>query len=144
MNHPINFNLGTINGGDWASSVPSKCTMEVRIGYFPDIKLEDVRAEVETMLKAAADLRKIHYTLEYVGFQAEGCTLGSEELFDALSKAHHSATGIAITRAPITCTTDARFFQLYHNIPAVCYGPEAQNIHGFVCALCVRKYNKPN
>ncbi len=31
---------------------------------------------------------------------------------------------------PVTCTTDARFFQLYYGIPATCYGPEASNIHG--------------
>lgn len=27
-------------------------------------------------------------------------------------------------------TTDARAFNLYGSIPATCYGPEAQNIHG--------------
>jgi acetylornithine deacetylase len=29
-----------------------------------------------------------------------------------------------------TCTTDARFFNLYGNTPATCYGPEADSIHG--------------
>lgn len=29
-----------------------------------------------------------------------------------------------------TCTTDARFFNLYYGIPATCYGPRARNIHG--------------
>jgi acetylornithine deacetylase len=27
--HPINFNLGVMNGGDWASSVPAECVMHV-------------------------------------------------------------------------------------------------------------------
>ena len=27
-------------------------------------------------------------------------------------------------------TTDARFFQIYGNIPATCYGPKAERIHG--------------
>jgi acetylornithine deacetylase len=29
-----------------------------------------------------------------------------------------------------SATTDARAFNLYGSIPATCYGPEAQNIHG--------------
>ena len=31
---------------------------------------------------------------------------------------------------PATAATDARFFNLYGEIPATCYGPEAQSIHG--------------
>ena len=29
-----------------------------------------------------------------------------------------------------TATTDARFFNLYGDTPATCYGPEASTIHG--------------
>ena len=35
-------------------------------------------------------------------------------------------TGFEVSSA----TTDARAFNLYGSIPATCYGPEAQNIHG--------------
>ena len=31
----------------------------------------------------------------------------------------------------LTGTTDARFFGLYANMPALVYGPIAENIHGF-------------
>ena len=32
---------------------------------------------------------------------------------------------------PITATTDARFFGLYADTPALVYGPTAESIHGF-------------
>ena len=35
LDHPINFNIGKIEGGDWASSVPAWCTMDVRAAIYP-------------------------------------------------------------------------------------------------------------
>ena len=33
--HPVNFNVGKIAGGDWASSVPAWCTFDMRVGVLP-------------------------------------------------------------------------------------------------------------
>ena len=33
VKHPLNFNVGKINGGDWASSVPSWCEIDCRIDF---------------------------------------------------------------------------------------------------------------
>ncbi|WP_311199575.1 M20/M25/M40 family metallo-hydrolase [Leisingera caerulea] len=49
----------------------------------------------------------------------------------ALDQAHQSATGEALAREAITATTDARFFGLYADTPALVYGPRAEAIHGF-------------
>ena len=35
--HPVNFNLGKIQGGEWASSVPTHCRSDIRIGFYPDM-----------------------------------------------------------------------------------------------------------
>ena len=40
-------------------------------------------------------------------------------------------TGEALERMPVTATTDARFFGLYADTPALVYGPAAEAIHGF-------------
>jgi len=129
--HPINFNLGVIQGGEWASSVATECTFEVRLGFWPGRKLEEVREEVETTLKKAADERHIPYTLQWRGFQAEGCLFDPQgDMMQRLGAVHKKVTKTEPVYAPVTCTTDARFYQLYHNIPATCYGPEAKNIHG--------------
>jgi len=33
--HPLNLNIGKIEGGDWASSVPAWATLDVRMGIYP-------------------------------------------------------------------------------------------------------------
>ena len=48
-----------------------------------------------------------------------------------LGEAHKKVTKQEPTYVPVTCTTDARFYNLYYNIPATCYGPEAKSIHGY-------------
>lgn len=35
LKHPVNFNLGRIEGGEWGSTVPSRCSMTVRLGFYP-------------------------------------------------------------------------------------------------------------
>ncbi|KAL6075684.1 ArgE/DapE family deacylase [Balamuthia mandrillaris] len=129
--HPINFNLGTITGGEWASSVATECTFDVRIGFFPGKQLQEVREEIETAVKDAAAKKNIPYTLQWRGFQAEGCLIDPEgDMMKLLGATHKKVTNQEPIYAPVTCTTDARFFQLYQGTPATCYGPEATNIHG--------------
>jgi acetylornithine deacetylase len=40
LKHPVNINLGVIDGGEWPSSVPTECTLDVRVGVPPGITLE--------------------------------------------------------------------------------------------------------
>ena len=42
--HPVNFNVGKIAGGDWASSVPSWCTFDMRVGVLPTQNAQGVPA----------------------------------------------------------------------------------------------------
>ena len=73
---PIKLNLGRIHGGEWASSVPTRCAMELRIGFYPDISAAATRAAVEEWLRATAapdtKLKGVKYSVRYAGFQAEG------------------------------------------------------------------------
>ena len=133
--HPVNFNLGVIHGGEWASSVPTQCTFHMRVGFFPGIKPAAVREQIEqTIEQAAAAIPGLSETppvVEFVGFQAEGCTVDpNEEMMRALADAHERVMGEAPAMIATTATTDARFFNLYGKIPATCYGPEATAIHG--------------
>ena len=133
VRHPINFNFGVVHGGDWPSSVPSFCQFDVRVGFFPGVALTDIRREVEECVaKAAASAKTpITYTLSYRGFQAEGCIMDpNSDALKTLARLHKTVNGADVVVAPITATTDARFYSLYHNIPATCYGPEATLIHG--------------
>lgn len=139
--HALNLNIGRIKGGDWASSVPAWCVFDVRMGLFPGQNLEEARAEIESALMQAAGehafLRQNPPQIVYHGFQAEGYALAedqSENAAEAIAKlagAHQAITGTALNQVPVTATTDARFFGLYADIPALVYGPRAEAIHGF-------------
>ena len=51
---PFPISIGTMSGGDWASSVPDNMSMEGRMGIHPDESLEHARAEFEAAIEEAA------------------------------------------------------------------------------------------
>jgi acetylornithine deacetylase len=135
VEHPINLNVGVIDGGDWASTVAGECVIRFRLGLFPGESVDALKRKIEQKVEqAAADdewLSEFPPTVEYVGFHAEGCEFDVEgDLGRTLQEAHQSWRGSPPEELSATCTTDVRFFNLYHGIPATCYGPKAQAIHG--------------
>ncbi len=42
-NHPINVNIGTLQGGEWNSSVPTRARLGVRVGVMPGHSCHAVR-----------------------------------------------------------------------------------------------------
>lgn len=141
MDHALNLNIGRIEGGDWTSSVPAWCVFDVRMGLFPGQSVDAAKAEIEQVITRAARenafLRDSLPEIVYHGFHAEGYALsqdGSARAADAISaleRAHRGITGEALEHEAITATTDARFFGLYADTPALVYGPRAEAIHGF-------------
>ncbi|WP_417273980.1 ArgE/DapE family deacylase [Celeribacter halophilus] len=141
MDHALNLNIGKIEGGDWTSSVPAWSVFDVRMAIFPGQSIEAAKAEIEQVILNAARenafLRNSLPEIVYHGFHAEGYALSQDSsakaasAISALDQAHLSATGETLDRAAITATTDARFFGLYADTPALVYGPHAEAIHGF-------------
>jgi acetylornithine deacetylase len=141
MHHALNLNIGKIEGGDWTSSVPAWCVFDVRMGLFPGQSIDAAKAEIEQVILDAARenafLRNALPEIVYHGFHAEGYALSQDSsdnaatAISALEQAHRSVTGTALQREAITATTDARFFGLYADTPALVYGPRAEAIHGF-------------
>jgi acetylornithine deacetylase len=136
VEHPINFNVGKIIGGDWASSVPAWCTFEVRVAIYPGQEIAAAKREIEQTILTAAQqnsfLKNCPPEIVYHGFEAEGYVLtGGEEAIGKLQAAHQTAFGTNLQEVATTATTDARFFGLYAGIPTLVYGPTAETIHGF-------------
>ena len=75
IEHPVNFNLGRIDGGNWASSVPDNCMFETRVGFFPGVDIEDVKCDVESTLHNAAENIGVEIEISYRGFNAQGAVL---------------------------------------------------------------------
>ena len=137
VHHPLNFNVGKIVGGDWASSVPSWCTFDARIGVPPTKDLDEARKEIEARVADAARdhkfLSKYPPTVTYPGLAATGFVLkNADEAEGILKRAHRAAfDGADLEEVISTATTDARIFGIYGKIPALVYGALAEDIHGF-------------
>ena len=79
LEHPININVGKIAGGDWASSVPAWCTLDVRAAIYPGVDPKDAAEEIENCLmeRSSSDpfLADHPPRIEYNGFFARGYVL---------------------------------------------------------------------
>lgn len=133
--HAINFNLGRIHGGEWPSSVPTRCTIEIRCGFHPGMSAAEARAALEAQLARTSredpTLAGASYRVRYGGFQSEGCVIARDlPMMQLLAASHETVRGTAARWMASTATTDARVFNLYGHTPATCYGPEATRIHG--------------
>ena len=136
LDHPINFNVGKIAGGDWASSVPAWCSFDCRIAIYPGWNAAEKAEEIEQRLREAAAgvplLANNPPAIEWNGFFAEGYVL--EEGSDAeatLARAHARSYGQPMDSFVTPGYLDGRVFVLYGDCPCLVYGPYSENIHAF-------------
>ncbi|RKF14020.1 ArgE/DapE family deacylase [Roseovarius spongiae] len=133
--HPINLNIGRIEGGDWASSVPSWCTIDCRVSIYPGRTAGDAAQEITERVAAFAQkdafLSNNPPQVVFNGFHAEGYVLEpGSEAEAALGRAHEAAAGAPLESFMTAGYLDTRVYALYNRIPALCYGPVSRNIHG--------------
>ncbi len=134
--HPINLNVGTIEGGDWESSVPAWCRIGCRISIYPGVSAADAAHEIAERIRAFAladpFLSNMPPIVTFHGFHAEGYVLEpGSEAEQVLAGAHRAATGKELKSFMTAGYLDTRVYALYDKIPALCYGPCSENIHGF-------------
>lgn len=132
--HPISLNPGVISGGDWPSTVAATCTLSCRIGLYPGQHPMQMRTQVEEAIaeavSASPQLTEHPPQVRYDGFSCEGMIVDPEEpVVDALSDAYARLHGERPPALATTATTDARHF-VRQGIPAVCFGPQGEQIHG--------------
>ena len=111
------------------------------MAVFPGTDLKAACAKIEDCLTSATStnsfLRNNSPEIIYHGFQAEGYSLSEHDkpetkiAIQTLEKVHKLVTGGQLFQIPSTATTDARFFGLYADTPALVYGPYSESIHGF-------------
>lgn len=131
VENPVKFNPGKIRGGDWLGSVPSWCELECRLSVLPGHALADVRARVAVAVEACADrLGGTRPQLTWIGFQADGHVFHPGTAAEAtLSRIHEAVEGAPLEAISMTATSDARMYDLYYGIPALCYGANARGMH---------------
>jgi acetylornithine deacetylase len=123
-----------VTAGDWASSVPARAQLQVRVGFPRSWTPEQAfgRVQAAVLRAAAADpwLAAHPPVVRQTGFRAEGYLLSEQHpLANALAAAHADAHGSPPRRLVLGATTDARFYINQFGRPAVAYGPTARNIH---------------
>ena len=134
LEHPLNFNVGVISGGDWPSTVAAECTLSCRIASFPGTPVAELKGRVEDAVGSAASwnsyLAAHPPVVRYDGFACDGTLLTDDEpIVQALSSAYEAIAGSPAATTPTTATTDVRAF-IGAGIPAACIGPLAEHIHG--------------
>jgi acetylornithine deacetylase len=134
VTQPYNISVGMITAGDWASSVPARARLRVRVGFPRGWTADEAFGRVEAaVLRAAADdawLAGHPPRLRQTGFRAEGYLLaGDHPLANAMADSHASAHGGPPRRMVMGSTTDARFYLNQFDVPALAYGPSARHIH---------------
>lgn len=134
--HPLNLNIGKIEGGDWASSVPAWCKIDCRIAFYPDRKASDAAAEIEQVVRDVCrdDRYLSNRPAEVVwnGFHVDGYLLEpGSEAEAVLARAHQTVFGSKLEARAATAYLDARVYALFDGIPALTYGCIAEGYHGY-------------
>ncbi|WP_426955291.1 ArgE/DapE family deacylase [Muricoccus radiodurans] len=136
LKDPIKFNPGIIRGGDWGSSTPAWCEVDCRIGLLPGDDLAERRAAIEATVRQAAAgdgfLANNPPEVIWNGFMADGFV--QEEGTEAeavLGAVHQQVFGEPMPSRLGTGVNDTRFYGLYYDMPALCYGPKGEGSHAF-------------
>ncbi|MBR0683155.1 ArgE/DapE family deacylase [Roseomonas eburnea] len=134
VNHPVNVNFGTIEGGEWNSSVATRCRIGMRVGVMMGYTAAQTKADIERLVAEAAQderLKGAKVKLEFKGFMADPCVFDMNAPIALLAKRNYAeVAGAELRDYPATGLTDGRFFTLYQDTPVACFGPDAQEIHG--------------
>jgi len=134
--HPINLNIGKIEGGDWASSVPCWCVFDCRIAIYPGVRaaeaMQEIRDAIGLFARGDSFFANNPPRVTFNGFSTEGYVLEpGSDAETVLGEAHRTVFGAPLETFATPAYLDTRVYALYDRVPALCYGPVSKNIHGF-------------
>lgn len=133
--HPINLNIGQIEGGDWNSTVPASCTIHCRLAMYPGTSAAELKRQVESCISTFArrtpGFENSPPQVNWTGFFCEGYVLDEgSEAEKALAEAHEAVFARPLETLVTPAYLDARVTMLYDKIPTLVYGPISRNVHG--------------
>jgi len=120
--------IGTVQAGDWASTVPDLLVAEGRLGVALDESVEDARAALENAVADACNqdewLHAHPATVEWWGGQfAAGSTDSDAQIASMVRTAHARVTGREPETYGAPYGSDLRLLTGLADIPTVQYGP---------------------
>lgn len=125
--NPWPINVGTVQAGAWASSVPAELTAEIRIGVAPGESVASVESAVDDrMATVVADrpwLQEHPPVFDRFSVQFEPATIDADEPVVTALQSAMTANGLEET-APLGATygADSRHY-IAAGIPTVLFGP---------------------
>jgi len=124
---PFPISIGTLRGGDWASSVPDHAVMEGRLGVRPDEGLDEARQALDQCVRAAAEadafLRDHPPTLEWWGGRFLSASTDVEHPLVATTQAAAAdVSGASVPLDGVPFGTDAGLLQRVGGTPVVLFG----------------------
>jgi acetylornithine deacetylase len=133
--HPINLNIGMVQGGDWPSTVPAAAEFHARLAFFPGMDYQSVCERIRRTVRAASAqdpwLAVNPPQVSFYGFRSQGHVIPRDQpVLATLNDCHKSLQGGDAPSYIACCTTDLRAFVQYGRGGASCYGPVAEAIHG--------------
>ena len=133
MHHPINLNVGVIEGGDWPSTVPGSCELRCRTSFFPGTTVEEMQSRISRAITEAIQphewLREHPPVVTYDGFRTEGVILDDQEpMLGTLNDAYRTVLGKEMSADIMTAVTDQRYYS-FAGVPATCFGAAGGNAH---------------
>ena len=125
---PFPICVGTVYGGDWASSVPDHVTVEGRMGLAPEESPEEARADMSAALARVAEgdpwLREHPPVLTWWGGRFLGARTPSEHpLVEAVGSAAESVLGRRPPLEGMTYGADLGLISRVGGTPGVLFGP---------------------
>lgn len=131
IDDPVKFSLGKIRGGDWLGSVPSWCEIECRLSVLPGHPNVDVQKRIRTCVAGTAErLNNKVPEVTWIGFKAEGHVFKSgSDAESELEACHRAIFGEQLDDLIMTATSDTRNYDLYYDIPTLCYGCAGDGFH---------------
>jgi acetylornithine deacetylase len=133
------LNVGVVRAGDWPSTVPGRCVIEVRMSFVPGETEAGIRAEIERRVAEVASrspwLRAHPPQVDYFGWHAEPWLQDEQaplvqEFLRVVRAARASEFGDPLPVAMgNTSGLDTRFAAFY-GMPALAFGPKGANLHG--------------
>lgn len=133
------LNVGVVRAGDWPSTVPGRCEIEVRMSFVPGeteagVK-QEIAARVHAIAQRSAWLRDHPPRITYFGWHTEPWIQDERHPFVQSFVRCVSEMRRAYADDPLpvpmglTAGLDTRFAGLY-GVPAFAWGPKGANLHG--------------
>ncbi len=133
--YACDLNVGVLRAGDWPSAVPGWAEMDCRLSFTPDERMEEIKELVERTIfqKSQEDLwlRDHPPQVKWFGWSAHPSKQSSDHpLVQIVRRIATEECGIEPEFRGFAGGLDTRLFLQYGGIPAFCFGPRGNGIHG--------------